>query len=128
MSLFQSIIIEKYVRELDNTQLETAWQTYSHCFLNLSKQDNIRLSKEEQYQEGFLRDLFVDVFGYTLNPNPDYDITTEFKNQTGSKKADGAILKDGHAIGVIELKGMNTTDLSKIEQQAFGYGSFPNSV
>ncbi|WP_352339892.1 hypothetical protein, partial [Psychrobacter sp. 16-MNA-CIBAN-0192] len=52
---------------------------------------------------------------------PDYDITTEFKNQTGSKKADGAILKDGHAIGVIELKGMNTTDLSKIEQQAFGY-------
>ncbi|WP_201548963.1 Eco57I restriction-modification methylase domain-containing protein [Psychrobacter fjordensis] len=121
MSLFQSIIIEKYVRELDNTQLEAAWQTYSRCFLNLSKQDNIRLSKEEQYQEGFLRDLFVDVFGYTLNPNPSYDITTEFKNQTGSKKADGAILKDGHAIGVIELKGMNTTDLSKIEQQAFGY-------
>lgn len=121
MSLFQSIVIEKYVSELDNTQLETAWQTFSHCFLNLSKQDNIRLSKEEQYQEGFLRDLFVDVFGYTLNPNPDYDITTEFKNQTGSKKADGAILKDGHAIGVIELKGMNTTDLSKIEQQAFGY-------
>lgn len=121
MSLFQSIVIEKYVRELDNTQLETAWQTYSHCFLNLSKQDNIRLSKEEQYQEGFLRDLFVDVFGYTLNPNPNYDLTTEFKNQTSSKKADGAILKDGHAIGVVELKGMNTTDLSKIEQQAFGY-------
>lgn len=121
MSLLQSIVIEKYVRELDNTQLETAWQTFSHCFLNLAKQDNIRLSKEEQYQEGFLRDLFVDVFGYTLNPNPGYDITTEFKNYTGSKKADGAILKDGHAIGVIELKGMNTTDLSKIEQQAFGY-------
>ena len=121
MSLFQSIVIEKYVRELDSAKLETAWQTYSHCFLNLSKQDNIRLSKEEQYQEGFLRDLFVDVFGYTLNPNPNYNITTEFKNQTGSKKVDGAILKDGHAIGVIELKGMNTIDLSKIEQQAFGY-------
>ena len=121
MSLFQSIVIEKYVRELDSAKLETAWQTYSHRFLNLSKQDNIRLSKEEQYQEGFLRDLFVDVFGYTLNPNPNYNITTEFKNQTGSKKVDGAILKDGHAIGVIELKGMNTIDLSKIEQQAFGY-------
>ena len=121
MSLFQSTIIEKYIRELDNTRLEAAWQTYSHCFLNLSKQDNIRLSKEEQYQEGFLRDLFVDIFGYTLNPNPNYNLTTEFKNKTSSKKADGAILKDGHAIGVIELKGMNTTDLSKIEQQAFGY-------
>lgn len=121
MSLFQSIVIEKYVRELDKTELASAWQIYRQCFLDLSKQDNIRLSKEEQYQEGFLRDLFVDVFGYTLNPNPNYNLTTEFKNQTGSKKADGAILKDGHAIGVIELKGMNTTDLSKIEPQAFGY-------
>ena len=121
MSLFQTIIIEKYASELNKDQLETAWQSYSRCFLNPSKQDNICLSKEEQYQEGFLRDLFVDVFGYTLNPNPNYDLTTEFKNQTGSKKADGAILKEGFAIAVIELKGMNTTDLSKIEQQAFGY-------
>ncbi|WP_339341073.1 N-6 DNA methylase, partial [uncultured Psychrobacter sp.] len=121
MSLFQSIVIEKYVRELDQTELNSAWQAYSDYFLDLGIQDNIRISKEEQYQEGFLRDLFVKVLGYTLNPNPDYDLTTEFKNQTGSKKADGAILKDGHAIGVIELKGMNTTDLSKIEPQAFGY-------
>lgn len=121
MSLFQSIVIEKYVQELDPKKLEQAWQSYSDYFLNAAIQDNIRISKEEQYQEGFLRDLFVTVLGYTLNPNPDYDLTTEFKNQTGSKKADGAILKDGHAIGVIELKGMNTTDLSKIEPQAFGY-------
>jgi len=54
MSLFQSIVIEKYVRELDSTQLETAWQTYSHCFLDISKQDNIRLSKEKDYQESCL--------------------------------------------------------------------------
>ncbi len=121
MSLFQSIVIEKYVRELDSTQLEVAWKRYTNCFLDTTKQDNIRLSKEEQYQEGFLRDLFVDIFGYTLNPNPNYNLTTEFKNKTSSKKADGAILKDGHAIGVIELKGMNTTDMSKIEAQAFGY-------
>ena len=121
MSLFQSIVIEKYVQELDPKKLEQAWQSYSDYFLNAAIQDNIRISKEEQYQEGFLRDLFVTVLGYTLNPNPDYDLTTEFKNQVGSKKADGAILKDGHAIGVIELKGMNTTDLSKIEPQAFGY-------
>ncbi|MGP4714871.1 MULTISPECIES: Eco57I restriction-modification methylase domain-containing protein [unclassified Psychrobacter] len=121
MSLFQSVVVSRYVNQLDKQQLVAAWQRYTQCFLNPLKQDNIRVSKEEQYQEGFLRDLFVDVFGYTLNPNPNYNLTTEFKNQTGSKKADGAILKDGHAIGVIELKGMNTTDLSKIEQQAFGY-------
>lgn len=121
MALFQSIIIEKYVRKLDQTELASAWQVYSDYFLDPSIQDNIRLSKEEQYQEGFLRDLFVKVLGYTLNPQSNYNLTTEFKNQTGSKKADGAILKDAHAIGVIELKGMNTTDLSKIEPQAFGY-------
>lgn len=44
------------------------------------------------------------------------------------QKADGAILKDGHAIGVVELKGMNTTDLSKIEQQAFGYKTISLNV
>jgi len=121
MSLFQSVVVTRYVNELDAQLLEQAWQRYASCFLDPLKQANIRVSKEEQYQEGFLRDLFVEVFGYTLNPNPNYDLTTEFKNQTSSKKADGAILKDGHAIGVVELKGMNTTDLSKIEQQAFGY-------
>ena len=121
MSLFQSVVVNRYVKELDAQLLNKAWQSYADCFLDPIKQDNIRLSKEEQYQEGFLRDLFVDIFGYTLNPNPNYNLTTEFKNQTSSKKADGAILKDGHAIGVIELKGMNTTDMGKIEAQAFGY-------
>ena len=121
MSLFQSVVVDRYVKELDAQLLSKAWQSYAECFLDPIKQDNIRLSKEEQYQAGFLRDLFTDVFGYTLNPNPNYNLTTEFKNQTSSKKADGAILKDGHAIGVIELKGMNTTDMSKIETQAFGY-------
>lgn len=121
MALFQSVVIKKYLNELDAQSLGDAWQRYADCFLDVQKQDNIRLSKEEQYQAGFLRDLFVTVLGYTLNPDPRYNLTTEFKNQTGNKKADGAILKDGHAIGVIELKGMNTTDLSKIEAQAFGY-------
>ena len=121
MSLFQSVVVNRYVKELDAQLLSKAWQSYADCFLDPIKQDNIRLSKEEQYQEGFLRDLFVDVFDYTLNPNPNYDLTTEFKNQTSSKKADGAILKDGDAIGVIELKGMNITDMGKIEAQAFGY-------
>lgn len=121
MSLFQSVVVNRYVKELDTQLLSKAWQSYADCFLDPIKQDNIRLSKEEQYQAGFLRDLFVDIFGYTLNPNPNYNLTTEFKNQTSSKKADGAILKDGHAIGVIELKGMNTTDMGKIEAQAFGY-------
>jgi type I restriction-modification system DNA methylase subunit len=65
--------------------------------------------------------LFVKIFGYTLNPNPNYNLTTEYKNVKDAKKADGAILQDGKAIAVIELKGTNTTNLDKVEKQAFGY-------
>lgn len=121
MSLFQSIVINQYAKNLDSKALESAWQSFSNCFLNPSKQANIRVAKEEQYQEGFLRDLFVDVLGYTLNPEPNYNLISEFKNLKSSKKADGAILKNGYAISVIELKGMDTTDLNKVEDQAFSY-------
>ena len=83
--------------------------------------ENIRLLKEENYQEGFLREIFVDVLGYTINPNKNYNLTTEYKNLTDSKKADGAILLDGKAIGVIELKSTKTPDLESIRDQAFNY-------
>jgi len=77
--------------------------------------------KEEEYQDGFLRDIFVDVFGYTLKPDQNFNLVREFKNQTDGKKADGAILKDGNAIAVIELKSTKTKDLKNITQQAFNY-------
>lgn len=57
--------------------------------------------------------------GYTLNPNPNFNLITELKNTTNNEKADGAILIDGKAISVIELKGTETTDLNKIEVQVF---------
>lgn len=59
------------------------------------------------------------ILGYTLFPNPNSNLTTEFKNAKNARKADGAILKDGNAIGVIELKGTNTKDLESIRRQAF---------
>ena len=67
--------------------------------------------------------MFVKVLGYTLNPSPDFNLITEKKNETNSKKADGAIQKDGRVIAVIELKDHKTTDLSKVEPQAFNYKS-----
>lgn len=121
MALFQKSVLKKHLQGLDSVKLESAYQTYIAHFHNPAIQDNIRNAKEEQYQEGFLRELFVKILGYTLNPQPDYNLTTEFKNIKGSKKADGAILQAGKAIAVIELKGTNTTDLDKIEAQAFGY-------
>lgn len=121
--LFQKNIIKKYLALLEPECLQRAWAQYKSYFLNTEVQQNILQSKEEQFQEGFLRELFVKVFGYTLNPSPEYNLITEQKNETDAKKADGAILQDGKVIGVIELKDHKTTDLSKVEAQAFNYKS-----
>ena len=119
--LFQKNIIKKYVGLLNEEQVSEAWSAFKTYFLNEEIQQNIKQSKEEQFQEGFLRELFVKVLGYTLNPSPGYNLITEKKNETNSKKADGAIIRGGQVVGVIELKDHKTTDLSKIEPQAFGY-------
>ena len=119
--LLQKNIIKKYLGLLSDGQVQRAWEQYQAYFLNEEIQANIHKIKEEQFQEGFLRELFVRVLGYTINPSPNYNLTTELKNEIGSKKADGAILTDDKVIGVIELKDHKTPDLSSIENQAFGY-------
>lgn len=121
--LFQKNILKKYNATLAPENVERSWVQYKSYFLNPEIQQNIRQSNEEQFQEGFLRELFVKVLGYILNPSPDYNLITEQKNETDAKKADGAILQDGKVIGVIELKDHKTTDLSKVEAQAFNYKS-----
>ncbi len=121
--LFQKSIIKKHAATLSAGQTDEAWRAFQSYFHNPDIQANIRESKEEQFQEGFLRELFVNVLGYTLNPSPNYNLITERKNEANTKKADGAIIVDGNVIGVIELKDHKTADLAKIEQQAFGYKS-----
>ena len=121
MPLFQSTVVSKYLKSQDKIKLVEKWELYKSHFLNPVIQENIRNSKEEQYQEGFLRDLFVKILGYTLNPEHNFNLTTELKNVKDSKKADGGIIIKEKVIGVVELKGTNTTDLGKVEEQAFGY-------
>ncbi len=121
MSLFQKTIINKYLKLQNQDQLNKKWDLFCKHFHNAEIQENIRNSKEEQYQGEFLIDLFVDVLGYTKNPTPHFNLTTEYKNVKDSKKADGAIIISDKVLAIIELKGTNTTDLSKIETQAFGY-------
>lgn len=123
MQIFQRNILNKYIEGLDNTLIDERYKTFSSFFLDPERQANILNSKEEQFQEGFLRELFVKILGYTLNPDPNFNLTTEKKNETNSKKADGAILVDGKVVGVIELKDHKTPDLSKVEAQAFNYKS-----
>ncbi|MEY5042036.1 MAG: hypothetical protein RLZZ414_1589, partial [Bacteroidota bacterium] len=121
MAFFQNSVVQKYIKTLNEAEVTQAYQKFTSHFHNPTIQQNIREAKEEQYQEGFMRELFVDVLGYTLNPQPNYNLTTELKNEKGSKKADGAILLNDKALAVIELKGTDTKDLDKINTQAFNY-------
>jgi len=120
MPIFQKSVVNKYLKTLNPENIQEKYNVFKSHY-NPERIENIKTSREEQYQEGFLRDIFVDCLGYKLNPDPDYNLTTEFKNLTDSKKADGAILKDNKAICVIELKSTKTTDLEKIKIQAFNY-------
>jgi hypothetical protein len=119
MTLFQNSVLRSYLKNIDKEAVTRAFETYKKEFL--PKIANIKTSKEEQYQYGFLDDLFVKVLGYTLNPTPNYNLIAEQKNLSDSKKADGAVLKDGNVIAVIELKSTKTKSMDKIVNQAFNY-------
>ena len=121
MALFQQSVLHKYLQGTDQKLLNQSWIKFQTHFQNKERQDNIKLVNENQYQQGFLTNLFVDVLGYTLNPDVHYNITAEYSNEKNNKRADGAILKDGKTIAVIELKATNTPNLSEIENQAFQY-------
>jgi type I restriction-modification system DNA methylase subunit len=121
MSIFQSSVIAKYIKEQESQANLKHYQKYVKYFHNFEIQQNIQSSKEEQYQAKFLDELFVNILGYTLNPSPKFNLTTEFKNKKNARKADGAILFDEQAIAVIELKSTKTKDLESITKQAFDY-------
>jgi type I restriction-modification system DNA methylase subunit len=121
MPLFQKAVLKSYFNDLQLDEINVSYIRLQQLFQIPLKQRNISNSKEEQYQEGFLRELFVSVLGYTLNPDPNYNLITEQKNEKDNKKADGAILLNGKVKAVIELKSTKTVDLSSIESQAFGY-------
>ncbi|WP_304035986.1 Eco57I restriction-modification methylase domain-containing protein [Mesonia mobilis] len=121
MALFQTSVLKKYLKAQDQNQISKAYRKFSKYFLDPKIQENIKSSKEEEYQGIFLTELFVKVLDYTMKPNANYNLVAEYKNQTNSRKADGAILKENIALGVIELKGTNTKHLEGIRQQAFDY-------
>ncbi|MDM8556253.1 N-6 DNA methylase [Desulfococcaceae bacterium HSG7] len=120
MPMFQKSVINKYLSNIDQNLIETAYQTFKGNYTS-AKIEKIKRMKEEEYQDGFLRDLFVSSLGYALKPDDNFNLVREFKNLTDGGKADGAILKDGMAIAVIELKSAKTKELKSITEQAFNY-------
>ena len=119
MAIFQKSIVEKYLNTLDESLIENAFDTYRSVYV--PKIDRIRNLKEEQYQTQFLQDIFGSILGYTIDPEAGYNIELEKKNESNSKKADGAIVKEDKVLGVIELKSNKTKNLDSIKDQAFGY-------
>ena len=124
MALFQSSVITKHLQNQNKENIALKWESFKNHFHNPKVQEEIKSLKEEQYQGEFLEDFFVKILGYTKpasSSETKFNLTTEYKNIKDSKKADGAIIVNDVVKAVIELKGTNTTDLGKIEVQAFGY-------
>ncbi|WP_161626088.1 Eco57I restriction-modification methylase domain-containing protein [Hugenholtzia roseola] len=133
MSLFQKNVLKEYAQAQNSEAVQQAFEKFKTHFGNPQMQELILTAKEEQYQEGFLKDLMVEVFGYTLFPSPDYDLITEFKNPNNAKKADAVLLKknptqnkesaeiNSQVWAIIELKDTRTSFLKIVESQAFGY-------
>ena len=117
--MFQSTIVKKYISSQSKKNLFSKWDLFREFFHDKGNQNRIRELKEEQFQEGFLKELFVKIFGYIITPNENYNLVTELKNIKDSKKVDGALVFNDVVKCVIELKGTNTTDLGKVETQAF---------
>ena len=125
--MFQKTIIDKYMNLLDKKLIEDKYNIFQEVYGNPEKQANIRSSKEEEYQTTFICDLFCTVLGYTIKPEPNFNILRELKNESKNKnnarKSDGAIVINGVYKAVIELKGTDTTDLDGVARQAFDYKS-----
>lgn len=120
MALFQEAIIKKHLLTLDEHVLDSAYNEYKRVY-SPDKIKNIRVAKEEQYQEGFIKEIFGSVLGYSVYPESPFNIETEKKNETNARKADGAILSGEKVVGVIELKDNKTKNLDAVKDQAFGY-------
>ena len=88
---------------------------YANLQMYQAKASDIKSFKEEKFQTQFLKDIFENCLGYTLDTtNPtNFNLEREKKNETDGKKADGAILINGEVRCVIELKDQTTQHLDK---------------
>jgi len=117
-SIFQSSILRNFPQ--DESKIAQRWASYQDY---ITKIEFIKSVKEEKYQDGFLKDIFENCLGYTLDSsNPqNFNLEREKKNETDGKKADGVIILNSEVVGVIELKDQKTKNLDQIEAQAFNY-------
>ncbi len=61
MALYQKSVLTKYLKQQDSELVAKAFKKFTKYFHDPKIQQNIRERKEEQFQEGFLIELFVNV-------------------------------------------------------------------
>lgn len=110
MSIFNTKFL--LTQEQDEEKIKKRYlnlQTYQ------AKASEIKNFKEEKFQTQFLKDIFENCLGYTLDTTDptNFNLEREKKNETDGKKADGAILINGEVRCVIELKDQTTQHLDK---------------
>ena len=64
--MFQNTIVKKYLPSQNKDLLKLKWDLYRDFFHNVGNQSRIRELKEEQFQEGFLKELFEKIFDYII--------------------------------------------------------------
>ncbi len=118
MPIFQPSILKNFPQ--NESKIAQRWASYQEY---VAKIDFVKSVKEEKYQDGFLKDIFENCLGYTLDSsNPqNFNLEREKKNETDGKKADGVIILNSEVVGIIELKDQKTKNLDTIETQAFNY-------
>ena len=86
MSLYQTSVLKNYINLQEDAVIEKAYKKYVKYFLNPTIQENIRSSKEEEYQGIFLTELFVNILDYTVKPKADFNLVVEYKTRTNYRK------------------------------------------
>ena len=110
MSIFNTKFL--LTQEQDEEKLK---KRYLNLQIYQAKASEIKNFKEEKFQTQFLKDIFENCLGYTLDTTDptNFNLEREKKNETDGKKADGAILINYEVRCVIELKDQTTQHLDK---------------
>lgn len=67
--MFQKSVLDKYIKGIDAELLEQKYKEFQNTYQNPQKIEQIKASKEEQYQEGFCKrqTLFIKINKVCLN-------------------------------------------------------------
>ena len=84
-------VLENYLSKIDEGLIVPFYNEFQAYFPSPTTQSIIRKKKEEELQYEFLQKLFDVCLGYTIETGTNQNLFIEQKNQTDSKKADGAI-------------------------------------